>query len=240
MPDRYCYPDSEVLINRLGITEYRRWKYAETEIVGQRMGQLFESPLPGEFDLLHLQAVHHHLAQDLYAWAGQLRDTDTHPSGTGITHCRPQYIAIEAERVFGHLAAQNFLRGLDADAFSDALSWVWGETTAIHPFRDVNTRSQHTLFNQLARQAGWTIDWSRIPGDLFGHARTIAIVEDHSGIDALIRPNLLTSDEAAALDRDPGADQSRALGTRPARPGRSPQELDRELDVARARRANLV
>ena len=32
---------------------------------------------------------------------------------------------------------------------------------------------------QLARDAGWVIDWSQIPGDVFAHARTLAIVEDH-------------------------------------------------------------
>lgn len=72
--------------------------------------------------------------------------------------------------------------------------------TSIHPFRDVNTRSQHVFFNQLARSAGWVIDWSEIPTDLFAHARTLAIVDDHLGIDALIRPRLLTVDEAAVRD----------------------------------------
>ena len=50
------------------------------------------------------------------------------------------------------------------------------------------------MFNQLARDAGWVIDWSQIPGDVFAHARTLAIVEDHTGIDALVRPNLYGSD----------------------------------------------
>lgn len=72
---------------------------------------------------------------------------------------------------------------------------------AIHPFRDVNTRSQHVFFTQLARDAGWVIDWSQIPGDVFAHARTLAIVEDHSGLDALIRPNLVTVEDAEQRDR---------------------------------------
>ncbi|NLB47880.1 MAG: cell filamentation protein Fic, partial [Microbacteriaceae bacterium] len=190
MPDRYSYPNSLVLINKLGITDYDRWKAVETAAIHQRMVELTEHPIPGRFDLAHLQAIHRHLTQDLYVWGGDIRDTDTHPGGTGIAHCRPQFIAPEAERVFDALAARDYLRGLDADAFSDGLAWVWGETTAIHPFRDVNTRSQHIMFNQLARDAGWIIDWSQIPGDVFAHARTLAIVEDHSGIDALIRPNL--------------------------------------------------
>ena len=53
----------------------------------------------------------------------------------------------------------------------------------------------------LTRDAGWVIDWSQIPGDVFAHARTLAIVEDHTGIDALVRPNLYGSAEGLV---DPG------------------------------------
>lgn len=182
MPDRYTYPGSDVLINKYGITDHDDWKEAETDFIGARMFHLREHPLDGSYDLAHLQAIHAYLTQDMYSWGGEIRDTDTHPGGTGIAHCRPQFIVTEAKRVFGQLASRGYLRGLNADAFSDGLAWVWGETTAIHPFRDANTRSQHIFFNQLAHDAGWVIDWSQIPGDVFAHARTLAIVENHSGI----------------------------------------------------------
>ena len=100
----------------------------------------------------------------------------------------------------------------------------------------MNTRSQHIFFNQLARDAGWVIDWSHIPGDVFAHARTLAIVEDHSGIDALIRPNLLTVEHAADRDRlrDRITEHTRGFQTRQRT--RDPQTLDRELNAARERR----
>lgn len=230
MPDRYSYPNSDVLINKLGLTDYDRWKAVETAAIHQRMVELTEHPIPGRFDLAHLQATHRHLTQDLYLWGGDLRDTDTHPGGTGIAHCRPQFIVPEAERVFGALTERDYLRGLDADAFADGLAWVWGETTAIHPFRDVNTRSQHIMFNQLAREAGWVIDWSQIPGDVFAHARTLAIVEDHTGIDALIRPNLHRLEHVPTLT----VEQVRSFQARGI--SRTPDVLDRELDAARTRR----
>lgn len=136
-------------------------------------------------------------------------------------------------------AQRDYLRDLDVDAFSDGLAWVWGETTAIHPFRDVNTRSQHVFFNQLARDAGWVIDWSQIPGDVFAHARTLAIVEDHSGLDALIRPNLVTVEDAARSDRLTASLDGHAQGFTTRRSVRDPETLDRALDAARQRRWNL-
>lgn len=239
MPDHYTYPGSDVLINKLGITDYEHWKFVETEVIGQRMGELREHPIPGSYDLTHLLAIHRALTRDLYVWAGEIRDTDTHPGGTGIIHCRPEFIDAEAERVFGEFAARDHLRGLDADAFADGLAWAWGETTSLHATRDVNTRSQHIFFNQLARDAGWIIDWSRIPGDVFAHARTLAIVENHSGIDALIRPNRYTVEEAARQDEllERVHDHARGLSVRTIT--RDPEALDRELDAARERRLAL-
>ena len=110
---------------------------------------------------------------------------------------------------------------------------------AIHPFRDANTRSQHIFFTQLARDAGWIIDWSRIPGDVFAHARTLAIVENHSGIDALIRPNLHTVEDAARHDELLEQVRDHARGFSERKITRDPEVLDRELDAARERRRAL-
>ncbi|WP_166983017.1 Fic/DOC family protein [Paramicrobacterium fandaimingii] len=239
MADRYTYPDSDVLVNKYGIANHDDWKEAESDFIGLRLHELHENPIQGVFDLEHLKSIHAHLAQDLYTWGGEIRDTDTHPGGTGIAHCRPPFIVAEAERVFGTLADEEYLRGLDADTFSDRLAWVWGEVTSIHPFRDINTRSQHVFFNQLAREAGWVIDWAQIPGELMAHARTLAIIEDHTGIDALIRPNLLTVAEAQHRDSvavSAGTHAGRALARMTRR---DPEALDRELDAVRERRNGL-
>lgn len=237
MPDHYTYRGTEVLINKLGLTDPGEWKAVETAAVGQRMIELQLAPISGSFDLPHLQAIHRHLTQDLYAWGGRLRDTDTGPAGTGIAHCRPAYIPQEADRIFTALAGMDLLRGRDVDAFCEALAWVWGETTVLHPFRDVNTRSQFVFFNQLARAAGWGIDWTQIDPHLFAHARTLAIVRDETGIDALLHPALTSVEE---IDRDEELHQT----LRDAQAGfftsgrrRTPAQLDRELRTAVERRA---
>ena len=89
MPDRYTYPGSDVLVNKFGVTGYDDWKDAEVDFIGARMGALREHPILGGYDLAHLQAIHAYLTQDMYSWGGEIRDTDTHPGGTGIAHCPP-------------------------------------------------------------------------------------------------------------------------------------------------------
>lgn len=68
---------------------------------------------------------------------------------------------------------------------------------------------------------------------MFAHARTLAIVEDPSGIDALIRPNLHRLADAPA----PTVEQVRSFRSRVF--SRTPDVLDRELDAARNRRNQI-
>lgn len=237
MPDLYTYPGTEVLINLPGYTHFEAWKAAQAALVQFRMAELLRTPLPGRFDLHHLQAIHRHLTQDLYAWAGELRQADTGPGGAGLPHCRPQFIEAQATRVFGDLADMDFLTGRGRDTFSTGLAWVWGEATVLHPFRDVNTRSQFVFFSELSRKAGWAIDWSVIDPYVFGRARTVAMLGDESGLDALLHPALLPVEEVRRhnelRDRLAQAQDEFFIPHRP----RTVAELDSELDQARRRRA---
>lgn len=235
MADPYTYPGSHVLVNLPGYTHPAAWKEAEVAHMSTRLTQLIEHPISGGFDLDHLRAIHAALVRGFYTWGGQLRTTNTGPGGTGIAHCRPEFIVAEANRIFSSLADADYLRGRGKDAFSRALAWAWGELTAVHPFRDVNTRSQFAFFNQLALHAGWLIDWTKVDAYLFGYARTVAIVSDERGIDALLYPALepLTAGVVPAARLREGADTfvaHRAAWTR--------DELDLALITAIEQRSN--
>lgn len=235
MPDHYTYPGTEVLVNIPGYTDPATWKEAETAVIGMHARELTLHPIPGAFDLAHLQAVHARLVDGFYTWGGLLRDTDTGPGGTGIAHCRPEFIPAQAEALFAVLADADYLRGRDRDRFSAGLAKIWGELTAIHPFRDVNTRSQFVFFNQLAEHAGWFIDWHRIDPQDFAHARTLAIVQDESGIEALLHEALIPADQIEHAELRARMERVTEDFTRP-RPPRSVRELDERLRAARLRR----
>ena len=75
MRDRdYCYPpDYTVLRNRLDIRDAPALEAAERQFVAQRLLE----PVPaGDFDLAHLKAIHRHLFQDVYEWAGDVRTVE--------------------------------------------------------------------------------------------------------------------------------------------------------------------
>ena len=67
----YCYPpDFTILRNKLNIRDLPTLEAAERQFVTQR---LLEVMPKGDFDLEHLRAIHRHLFQDVYEWAGSVR-----------------------------------------------------------------------------------------------------------------------------------------------------------------------
>lgn len=68
--DTYCYPGTTILKNKLDLTDPVLLGEFETEITSQRASE----PLPdGALDYTHYKALHRHLFQDVYEWAGQPR-----------------------------------------------------------------------------------------------------------------------------------------------------------------------
>jgi cell filamentation protein len=50
----------------------------------------------------------------------------------------------------------------DRDAFIRRLAYYLGEVNALHPFREGNGRAQRAFFEQLARDAGFTLSWQHL------------------------------------------------------------------------------
>jgi cell filamentation protein len=71
----YTYDDSETLKNRFGIHDLDRLELLETELPQARIREFLMAEGPrGKFDANHLKAIHRHIFQDVYEWAGRTRD----------------------------------------------------------------------------------------------------------------------------------------------------------------------
>lgn len=155
--DPYCYPDSTVLINKLGFRDQARLDAFEAEITAQRAIE----PLPAG-RLSYYRAIHRHLFQDVYAWAGKVRRVRISKEGSAF--CYPEHIEREMQRLFAELRKQRLLRGLKAGEFAAQAAHVLAELNAIHPFREGNGRTQLSFLKVLAEEAGHPLsgnDWTR-------------------------------------------------------------------------------
>jgi cell filamentation protein len=155
--DPYLDLRSGVLRNLLDIDDAKALRRAEADFTAVRIAQLSRRPKPGRYDLAHLQALHRHIFQDIYEWAGELR---TVALGRGRLFSLPRHLEADADELFSWLARADHLRGLDRDAFVDGLTELFADLNALHPFRDGNGRTQRALLGQLAVDAGHPIHWA--------------------------------------------------------------------------------
>ena len=153
----YCYPDTQVLINFQDHTDEDDLRLFELAMTTERFGE----PLPaGHLSVNHFFAVHRHLFQDVYAWAGKPR---TVRMAKGQSHfCFPENIHPELKWLFAKLRADRFLRDLSPADFAKKAASFLAHLNAIHAFRDGNGRAQLAFFTLLAARAGHPLSLDRI------------------------------------------------------------------------------
>ena len=158
--DPYCYPGTTVLKNKLKLQTQEELDSFEAEITAQRA----EEPLPaGKLTYPHYRAIHRHLFQDVYDWAGKIRNVRI--SKGGSMFCYPESIDREMSKLFGMLAGQKQFKGTRPDEFATKAAHFLAELNAIHPFREGNGRAQLIFLTLLAETAGHPLAMGRLDPD---------------------------------------------------------------------------
>ncbi|WP_245582391.1 Fic/DOC family protein [Neorhizobium lilium] len=141
----------------MGITDAAAFDYHEREIVAMRARHGIPT---GNFDLKHLRAIHRHLFQDVYDWAGDVRTVEISKGGSQFQF--RQYIETGMADVHRRLAGSDFMRGLDRPAFAAKVAAIIGDVNYVHPFREGNGRTQLQYLKQLSVKAGHPLDLTKI------------------------------------------------------------------------------
>jgi len=159
--EEYCYPPSfTVLKNKLNIRDAQALDRFERRFVVQRIAQGVPT---GDFDLAHLRAIHRHIFQDVYEWAGEIRTVEISKGGSRFQPRR--FIEIGMADIHRRLVEHGFLKGLGAAIFAREAGNIIGDINHAHPFREGNGRVQMVYLQLLALQAGHVIDLRRIERD---------------------------------------------------------------------------
>jgi len=186
--DPYLDPNTGILRNLVGAVSSDDLAAKEAELSAFRAIELFERPVKPTGDLRQLQSIHQRVLQDVYEWAGELRTVDMRKGSDPAAEFFMPVSRLQsgAGFVFQELADDNFLRGLDQDRFVSRLAHHYDQVNYLHPFREGNGRTQRILWTQVARDAGYELDWRGVTGKVNDQASRDAMEkQDLSGLCAM-------------------------------------------------------
>ncbi len=143
--------------SRLDILE----PHAQDQTIAQRVETIELGPL--HRGLPWLCAIHQQLFQDVFDWAGELRDVDISKGETRFCHF--EYIENEGNDLMQEMEDEHYLVGLARTEFVKRLAHYYCEINVLHPFFVGSGRAQRVFFEQLAIHAGFILDWSDVDPD---------------------------------------------------------------------------
>ena len=179
--DPYLYPELNVMRNRLDIRQAKRLAQAAYEFTALRAATLSLGPLLR--GLPHLCAIHQHLYQDIFDWAGDIREMDIYQGDTRFCHFA--YIEKEGNALMQDLGEEGYLVGLEKADFINRLSHYYCEINVLHPFRIGNGIVQRIFFEQLAIHAGYQLDWRGIDPEAWAQANQSGAMGDLSALNTI-------------------------------------------------------
>lgn len=158
--DPYLDKDTGILVNKFNIKDQKTLDAVEFELTAAQIASFEEDPVPGNFDLAHLQAIHKQIFGQLYSWAGELRTVDIAKDQTRFAHAPliPSY----AEKLFKELREEHWLKNTDDTQFIERFAYYYSEINLLHPFREGNGRAQRAFMSLLAMYNGYQIQWDQL------------------------------------------------------------------------------
>lgn len=142
---KYTYPNG-VLINKLDIQDQKELDEVEASLTYLRLTNLSMQKLKFSFDLNYYLAIHKYIFQDIYSFAGEIKDENI--SKGGIPFCRPEYVSIMMKETLDDLR-KKIIKVTTKESYIKQLAYFYGEINAIHPFREGNGRTLREYLRQL-------------------------------------------------------------------------------------------
>lgn len=181
-PERsYTYPNTSddpdrqnVLRNKFGIESRKELREAEYEATGYRQFEILNGQGPkGNFDAAHLKAIHGHIFQDVYEWAGHTRNESPVVDGArvdpignmgkgGSQFLHGARIEMGLDEALKPISDPATMRNATREEFVERAAKTFSELNYVHPFREGNGRTQETFISELGRHYGHELDMSVI------------------------------------------------------------------------------
>ncbi len=185
MPDfttweSYFYPETidaygqGVLRNRYELRDAAALRAIEYHRTARRTSELHSGAvtIPRTYDARHVRAIHAHLFQDVYEWAGQLRTVDMAKGPKGFfanAENGSRDIPEALHQMARSVRAVDWQRA-DRSQFSQGIAEAFAWLNHAHPFREGNGRAtKEFLHNVAAQSPRFALDFERVPPGTWNH-----------------------------------------------------------------------
>ncbi len=173
---KYCYPNSNILINQLNIKNAKDLQYYEAKITAAKSLGLRLQGITGNFNKEHFLSIHRYLFEDIYPFAGILREENI--AKDEFRFAMWEYIEPELERLLNQLQKENYLQNLSKIELAKRLAYYLSELNVLHPFREGNGRTNREFIRQLALKNGYILNLKKVPPKQILQASIESIVDN--------------------------------------------------------------
>lgn len=151
----YCYPNSEVLVNKLNIKDNKKLSVIERKLVLLKLYELRQNKKIGKFDIYHFLSIHKFLFEDIYPFAGKIRSEDI--AKDSFRFAKWEYIEEQLNDLLNKLKEDN-LKNLSKEELSKKLAYYMSELNVLHPFREGNGRTIREFIRQISYVNGYLLE----------------------------------------------------------------------------------
>ena len=172
---KYCYQNSNTLINKLEIKDQLTLQKYEARITAAKLLALRQKGITGNFDKNHFVSIHKYIFEDIYPFAGKFR-TENIAKGY-FRFAEWEYIEEELDKLLLKLKNENYLNEKSEEELAKALAYYMSELNVLHPFREGNGRTMRECIRQLALKNGYTLNLKKVEPQKMLNASIKSIID---------------------------------------------------------------
>ncbi|MGW5190467.1 Fic/DOC family protein [Kribbella sp. NPDC004138] len=173
----YLWEPGSCLRNKLDIKNPIELRFTEYALRANRQGEIDrgEADIPRTYDKAHIQAIHRHLLQDVYDWAGQFRNVQIQKQGNEFVP--PGRLDAWTDKVSAKVQDKDWST-MSREEFVQSISEVYAYQNLTHPFREGNGAAAKVFAQHVSEMSPYRLDFDKVERDEWNAAADASYPKD--------------------------------------------------------------
>lgn len=186
----YLYPNG-VLKNKQSLKDLDALLLYEYNLTQTLADDLIEQPLKGNIDFNLFKELHKNLFNEIYDWAGKLREVEIRKSSDEPFFTSTKLLKKKADEIFYDLKRANYFLNDNKEKFVIHSAELLAKLNDLHPFREGNGRTTKLFLNYLAIVNGYTFNYDNVHKDVWNKmSATAHTLGDTTGLISILNSSI--------------------------------------------------